>query len=259
MKESNKKINEQDYELIQRYHSYELSDEERKSVFERMKTDSTFKYHLHNFGLYQEVIDESEDVDKSKTIENWEAILKNQAKEIPLKANNNRSIRYIMAMTGVMVLALIVWGIWGMNETTSMEYALAEYQQVATQKLSSEERGENDASVFKDAAKGYNDGKYSEAIEAFKKIPTTSKMYERTSLWHGKAYMQQEKWGDAISIFKQIDDPTKYINYREDMLWFLALSYVLNEESENAKTILQKLIKENPTKENAKILFEKLK
>lgn len=257
-----KEINEQDYDLIQRYHNYELNDKERTAVFERIKTDSTFKYHLHNIGLFREVLDESEDLDKSKTLDNWETILQDQDdddEKAPPTIKPYRYVRYIMAMAAAILLAVITWGVWDMNEVGSMEYAQAEYKTISGHSLSIETRGDDNSSAdIKKAVDAYNNGQYSEAIKYFKLIPASSEMYERACLWQGQAYMQTKDWSTAIQVFQQINDPTKYAYFREDMLWSLALSHIFNEEPAKAKLTLQELIKENPRKENAQLLLEKL-
>jgi tetratricopeptide (TPR) repeat protein len=118
-------------------------------------------------------------------------------------------------------------------------------------------RGENNDDIKSEAFFEYDNGNYEKSLELFSKIYTTDKD-DYALFYKALSLMELNKTNEAISTFNSFD-LSKNNSFTPFVKWYLALSYVKENQKEKAIPLLKSLTEtDNPQQEMAKKLLLEL-
>ena len=118
-------------------------------------------------------------------------------------------------------------------------------------------RGENSNDIKSEAFFEYDNGNYAKALELFSKIYDVEQD-DYALFYKGLSLMELQKTKDAIATFNQFD-VKKNNSFTPFVKWYLALSYIKENQLENAIPLLKSLSEtENQQQEMAKKLLSEL-
>lgn len=118
-------------------------------------------------------------------------------------------------------------------------------------------RGENNDDIKSEAFFEYDNGNYEKSLELFSKIYSTDKD-DYALFYKALSLMELGKTNEAITSFNEFD-LSKNNSFTPFVKWYLALSYVKENQKEKAITLLKSLSEsDNPQQELAKKLLLEL-
>lgn len=236
------------YTLIEKYLNGELNEEEIKKFQTRLKEDSTFseEYTLQkSMNIYLEK-DRNQPTLESKLDSLGSDFFKEEKKEekdkvIPISRNKNRTRWLIGLIATAAIAALLVM----FNPFQGEDL----YQQYATHQPISLTEKSTGNDIATNAETAFNQKKYSLAYEKLTIYLQENPEDQKAQLSLGISALEIGKTEEAISIFKKINTGSSALkNYGT---WYLALSYLKQNDFKNAKFFLNQI----PNSE--KVLFDK--
>lgn len=118
-------------------------------------------------------------------------------------------------------------------------------------------RGENKDDIKSEAFFEYDNGNYEKSLELFSKIYSIERE-DYALFYKALSLMELNKNKEAISTFNEFD-LNKNNNFTPFIKWYLALSYIKENQKKKAIPLLKSLTEtDNPQKEMAKKLLEEL-
>ena len=96
--------------------------------------------------------------------------------------------------------------------------------------------------IIKDAQSNIKSENYLEAIKKLEKIQNIDKSSE-VSLMLSLVYLNTGNYENAIRILEKVKSNINYEIYKDAIIYYLGLSYALNDENEKAKNQLIQLKK----------------
>jgi tetratricopeptide (TPR) repeat protein len=144
-------------------------------------------------------------------------------------------MRYASMAAVIIVLAALAYLLF--PQTASPETLYADYYQPYTH---SQTMGAGDAtdSLFQRGVKAFKENKYEEAIRELQLIASDATQYGDARMLIGAAYMQQEKYGDAIPFFQEASQNALLA---DQAIWYKAWAHLMAGEKEVAKSLFQKI------------------
>jgi tetratricopeptide (TPR) repeat protein len=212
---------QKDFELISRFHEFELTEEELQAFEQRLENDPVFQ---QRFRLYGEV-DQQVDAQFSGTnTEEFRKVLRDHPKEKTKVRKLFSRQQWGMAAS---IALLLVAGLWWMLSPSVMKdpVALADYYWEATDK----------AYLFSGEQRGEDSGDPNEAAYTF---------FRSIRDYHEKG--EYTTMIDQLEIYKTTTPEP--IPFEDDADWLLAIAYVANDQLENAKYTLEQIIEAYPAK-----------
>ena len=99
---------------------------------------------------------------------------------------------------------------------------------------------QNVAELRSTAEDAYNQKQYRKAIQAWQQIISENGASAEDRFYLGLAYLYNQQYGNAIQELenKPSAETDQFIQERQ---WFLALAFILNQQNEKAKTILNQI------------------
>lgn len=228
--------------LINKYFEKSLSEEEQKQFDSLMKTDIDFA---------QEVAFQKK-VKKAITL-NERSDLKNKLQSFETSKPKVKSFKIWYVAASIVLLCGI--GFYFAQNATSVIYD--DYFQSYPNIVAPTVRGEMKEDSKSEAFFEYDNGNYKKSLELFSKI-YDSENVDYALFYKGLSLMELEKTKDAIVTFKQFD-LSKNNAFTPFVKWYLALSYVKENQKEKAIPLLKSLTEtDNPQQEMAKKLLSEL-
>lgn len=255
-----------DYELIQRFFEWELSDEERQAFEQRMESDTTFLQRIESYQAIDEQIElqfnQNETAKQQKIKKDWKNTKHEPTKVRPL-ASRKRWLRMTGIAASFLLLIALAWWLLPSNTTTSPQIlASAYYQKTGHQSVStfrsSAEQNPTDKTLEK-ASTAFKAKQYTQALDMLQAIPSIYPLYHQVVLLRGQCYFGLENWIEAVQQFQAVIDAPE--GGRKDLaLWYQALTYLQQEEVEKAKQNLENIVAERyPIAKEAELLLKEIK
>lgn len=166
-----------------------------------------------------------------------------------------------MAIAASIVLSLVLGGTVLMNslpgpydKVYASNYVVKPYPDLIT-------RGSGDdlSQLEKTAISAYNTENYEVSVKYFKDLFTQYPENEKYGLFLGIAYMGMEEHEQAINVLEVLISNS--VKYKEDISWYLGLSYLKKKEVDNAKKLFASLSENNDSyyQESSVNILKKLK
>ncbi len=230
-----------DIQYIDKYLDGELSEQEVKTFEAEMQSNKDFAHEVKLQQTARETVEYANFMDKVETIRNEKSPSEQS------KKSSTGIIRRLLPIVGLAAAALIALLVWQPWQGSLVDNYYEPYTLNVTQ------RGTGEQSLLQ-AEKAYNSGDYTAALPIFEKYPDKVEV----QLAKGNAEYNLGKLDAAATTFEQIISTNKYPYHEPIANWYLALTYLKQDEPEKAKTVLAK-IKNGDYYDRAQRLFKKIK
>lgn len=247
-------ITDKDYDLILRYHSYELSDKEMQAVLNRMDKDPEFETLVLGFDKFKEALRSNRKKNQQQqTIQEWKKLTQTNKPQPKIGA-----YKYLRAIAAVFLLVIATCVVFYTlyPPVNALEYTTSQIENEVNNLSLIAERGEAPDSLLKIAYDAYEKGETMQVISLLRMESDSSSQQEDAQLFLGKIYLQEKEWASAINTL----EPFKTSKQSRDIiLWLQALAFVQNNQLVKARENLSLLIEEDyPIKKEAAILLDKI-
>ena len=119
-------------------------------------------------------------------------------------------------------------------------------------------RGQQSVNILKQAMQQYELENYTSALNILNTIVSNDPENQIALFYAGICFLKLDESSNAITNFQKIVN-TSDSEFRDQALWFLGLSYLKNKKLENAKQILNQIVKEGEKfSEQSKELLNKI-
>jgi hypothetical protein len=194
--------------------------------------------------------------------------------------NRGKIIKMFVRFTSVAAILIIIVSIW-IDKNQNKEFLLSDFDKKDSYELIAKLEPTEDAEYYQNNSRGLEEnyqlftqfetqiikkgkikaiqGNYQEAIRDLEKIKNIEKSSE-LSLLLSLIYIKSGDYKKSIDILKNVNSNLKNKKIKNAILYYLSISYLLNDEQEKAKKTLDKLNKSesNYYKSNVKKLMETL-
>lgn len=261
--------NTDDFDLIERFFDFALSETELQQFEQRMETDASFK---KRFQLFKEM-DTHIEINLGAS-EEIELIKKKFKAESPVNRTikpvaNNKGAR-IFTMRRVLSIAaavtLVIASIVTMRtilQPTNTAVLAMDYWKNSNKVNFNNLRSDTDLTIVEQqlitASELFDQQNYAESIQQLTSISTSDKLYPKAALLLGQTYFQQNNKVNAIQQFQNVlDHPSG--EYKSIALWYQALAYLANGNTIACQENLNIIIEQNyPIAPKAKELLSQIK
>lgn len=265
-------MNLEDDILIESFLRNELSDEERTSFLERIKSDSEFKeQYLLEKQLFESLneedwsfvntidskeLDEFEDVFKSEEIQNLKKVIQNASTKSTV--SRVRVIRLISSFAAAVVIGLFVLKPLLSPSVIDTNGLYATYSDL-NNLPSFAERGSDDTSEkLVTAEKLFKQKEYSKAVSAFEEILNNDKSVSGAFIYKALAESELGNFDKAIEILNELQSSD--LIDAEKAYWYKSLVYLKANKPKKTKKELETIVEKSLfNKEKAEELLEKLR
>jgi tetratricopeptide (TPR) repeat protein len=227
---------------IEKYFEGTLTPDEEKTFTKLLEEDTDF---ASTFAF-------EKNVKKAITL-NERADLKKKLQSFETSKQKVKSFKIWYAAASIILVCGI--GFYFTQKTPTTIYD--DYYQTYPNVVAPTVRGENNEDIKSEAFFEYDNGNYEKSLELFSKIYAVERdnyalFYKALSL------MELKKTKDAISTFNAFD-LSKNNSFTPFVKWYLALSYVKENQKEKAIPLLKSLTEtDNPQQESARKLLSEL-
>lgn len=187
------------------------------------------------------------------------AITLNERKDLKKKLqsfeNPKKSYKWLyVAASFTLLISVITWNNFSSTNHDSLYSA---YYQTYPNVVAPTVRGENNEDIKSEAFFEYDNENYEKSVALFSKIYRTDKD-DYALFYKALSLMELGKTNEAIAAFNQFD-LSKNNSFTPFVKWYLALSYVKENQKEKAVPLLQSLSEtNNPQQEMAKKIMSEL-
>lgn len=226
---------EVDIEILESYLQDRLRDEAKEQVENRLRTDEDFAALYSDVKILQEGIRESSRRRTASKLKKLEAEIaqheKSGVKVIPI----NRTYWAIGAAASIVVLVSFFF-LFRSTPLTPSEELFQTYFKPYTNITSPSTRGQTVVTPTTVAFQKYDAQEFDEAIELFEAIDQKDAALH---LYLGNAYLATGNATSAVDNFKACMQ--KSDTFTKQAEWYLALSYLKNNETDKCISLLNKI------------------
>lgn len=245
-----------DYKLIDQFVKGELDEAGRREVEAKARKEEGFAKELRfqqevkGFFKHQEQRNALKEqlltLQKSKGGGGMETSVssKPEAKIVPLR----RRILYVAGVAAA--IAAVVFFAWPFLMPDSLYEQYNEHQPLALQERSGENK------LITDAENAFNAGNYNLAYTKLTALVSADANDVKASLYLGIAAMETDRLSEAKVIFANLRSGQSAV--KDSASWYLALTYVKEEDFERARNVLNTIPEESYWGGKAKELLSKL-
>ena len=217
-----------DYELIDKKVEGKLTFEEDLHFAERMRQDSEFAEAYRTQHLA---------IDALQT--HHTQALRTEVKQMytRVKARRQQKVRWYYAAAAVILLSMVsLAAYWYLLSPASEQLYATYYTVYPAQRIT---RGE-DTTSYSVGLRLYSEGQYAEAIPYLEPLAATDSLRDRMHLLLGNAYLQTGQLAEAQRVLSKVAASDDAL-LRQQGQWYLALSYLKQEDTSQARAILEEL------------------
>jgi len=247
------KTNLEDYQLIQRFFDFELTDEELEKFNERMETDTDFVSRMH---IYQQMSAHADNTIKSAVTTKKES---SSNKIVSLRSG--RFIRW--AVAAILLLAIGSWVIFQfyLHPTTPEQLATNYWNETEATTFSNTRSDvpiTSEEALLTQASDAFVVNNFQETITILSAISIPDTLYAKAALLKGQAFFHLSRYDEAADQFQKVIDSEKN-EYNDIAYWYQALTFLKLGQLENAKNNLEYIVTQGYTLEsNASTLLDEL-
>lgn len=222
-----------DFELIGRFHHFELTEEELQAFEKRLETDPVLQERFRLYGEMDRHIDQQLSVEQTG---DFKAILQDRADKPKADAKIRRLFSGRQWGIAATIALLLVAGLWWLMKPSVLDdsLALADYYWEAT-----------DMEHLYDSAQRGEDNRDPDQ---------TAHTFFRSI----RDYREKGQYGtiiDQLEIYKTTTPAP--IPYEDDADWLLAMAYIANDQLESARFVLEQIVEAYPARrEKARELLQ---
>lgn len=228
--------------LINNYFEKSLSTEEQIFFDSLMESDADFAEEVAFQNKVKKAITLNERADLKKKLASFE-----------IKKPIVKAFRIFYAAASIVLLCGL--GFYFTQNSSSVLYD--EYYHSYPNVVAPTVRGENKIDIKSEAFFEYDNGNYQKSLELFSKIYDAEKD-DYALFYKALSQMELQKTTEAIATFQQFD-LGKNNAFTPFVKWYLALSYLKENQKEKAITLLKSLSEtDNPQQEMAQKLLSDL-
>ena len=227
------------FEKIERYLQGMLTPAERERFETEMKEDAALREEV---ALHKQLMSSIETESVRQLLEQIHE--GNFERETPVVSiRHRRSYTFIAVAASLALLILSGW--WYINSQVSQPASLYAAYFSPAAGLPTTLSYTNDAR-FSEGMISYKLGAYAEAREWWQPLLQADPANDTLNFYMGVAALADEQTDGAINYLSKVVEENNSIYYA-DARWYLALAYLLDENKEKVKTILQDLSEEDGT------------
>lgn len=237
-------------QLLYQYFSDSLTPEQEEQFNLLLSSDKQFKAQFDFEQDLQKVIKDKEGKALKDKLKGFEANLKQEEKPV-IKLNFRK---WAMAAS-IALLVGLGWLSYNNMDTNYDSLYDSNFEQYPNTVVTIT-RGDSSVSIEKEAFAAYELGNYERALLVFDKIPENDKK-EYLAFYQALSYLKLNKLDNAMLLFKTVIANNN--DFVGEAHWYLALTYIKNNQIQAAKKELQVLV-DNYTykKEKALTLLKEL-
>ena len=250
---------DQDYDLIQRFFEFELNDEDRQAVEQRLLTEPDFRLRMQ---LYQSV---HEKIDQQTRHDHVSFRLRESTNTIAETSRvRSLNIRRWLALAASVLLLIAVGSLLFFQNGTPDSQALAlEYWEALdkTDALTLRSGSESDAQPIgseqlQAAYRAFDQEEYATTLAQLDFPFGTPELNTRAQLLRAAVAIEQQQYDRAIVLTQTVlDNPAAA--QRDQALWYQALIYSLSGNAEAAQPLLWEIVRQRyPQRTQAERLLE---
>lgn len=238
--------------LLLRYFSKQLTEEQEKTFHELLETDEEFKAQFEfendlkcvikkneNENLKQKLVDFEKGIDRSKQ-----------------SSNSKSSFKYWSMAASIALLMGLGW--FAYNTFSGPDYGelYAANFEAYPNTVYTITRSDGEQSLERDAFAAYEAGDYEKAVTAFLDLKTKGGT-THTDFYLAQSYLHLGKDQEAIEALKRVI--LNDMGFKAEANWYLALAYLKSEDEVNAITTLNRHIENfDYNRENSQALLKEL-
>lgn len=229
-------VNDQElFEKIEAYLDNMLPEKERSEFEGRLTLDEDLASEVSKQRIIKEGLENPQTLDFQHKLNK---IKEERRAEQDTPTYTMKTWHKVAAVISLLIVASIVF--FQVNKNSNDDFFNEYYSLYEVQKI---QRGTEAVDKSIAPFKYYVNGEYVQAIAAF--IPLKAgDVYDRNeiSIYLGNSYLNIDSTQLAIETFSEVNKESAYY---DDALWYLALSYLKQDEPENAKNTLSILLSQN--------------
>lgn len=268
-------FDDQTYAQIASYLNHEMEEAEKKAFEIILQNDAELASFVDTFSSLESIYDEDKWTVKSNaTSEEVKALaqafrtddvtqLSKKIRAIQQQTpqettTTNRKSYFYYISSAVAIAAVCTLFYFSFMQSITAYDAFEQYHDW-TSLPSFQTKSDTENNLAK-ANRLFKEEKYQEALAIFKTSAEESDMYNpQIQLYIGISYLELENYHEALQTFDQLQNSATIDHHKA--YWYTALTYLKQNDAENAKKVLKNLV-ENPANynyEKAKKLLQKLK
>lgn len=230
------------YNQIEDFLTGNLSDSDSKNFESEMSTNSELANAVSQYETAFEAVD-------LLVEEGLKMKLKALQKERYSEVKVLKPKRKMWAIAASVAILISVGFSFLMNQNYSNQSLAAGYFETFDDGIRGGETG----------LKAFNEGNYDLAIEELKTVPETDQKYIESQFYLGQSYFKTNQFKEAIISFETVFESNDG-RFKNAAFWFSGLSYLGNNQVENAQSIFEQIKNQNapPYSEKAENLLNSL-
>jgi len=250
---------EHNFDLIQRFKAFELSEDELKAFDEKLSKDAKLRLELERYQQVESYIDNK--LGRSDTQNTMSVHFKSLFKENKPLVINRLWLSVAAVLSGCCIAVYVISSFLfspSVNEISDNYIKNTNKVLFSNTKAPGTKMTPSEAILIQSSALLTKDSLTS-ALNLLNTIPDTDSLFLAAVLLKGQIAMERQEWNTAISLFQFIlESPSP--SYNDIALWNQALAYVKINAIPQAKNNLSIIIQERyPQAEKAKQLLDKIK
>jgi len=249
-----------DLQLIERFFERELTEHELANFEARLKADHDFAEKVERFGYAHQEVEKIYYPNERETFKkDWDKILDTE-EEAPIR--KIKPMRYYLMRVAAAILLIfgltLIVNQFSPSNQSFQQIALQNWEPDPDEMNRVSTRGDTavvpGAVVWDNAKKTYKAGKFEETLNTLGLLGNKPDAL----LWKGICHFELEQMPQAISHFDAVIQH-KDSGSKDLALWYQALAYLYENNTDDARKNLNIIIENNyPKKRNAMRLLEKL-
>lgn len=234
-------MSEDIYKLVEQFLNGALNEQQTQAFNNRLKTDKALENELrlrkdmNNFLVNKEKKDAFKKKLTNISADYFDKTQIPPAKEIPLKPKRN--LRWLAIAASVAAITIALYWILSPKQNLYDLYAQHEPLQLT-------EKSGNQPTLIRQVEETFNNGDFPAALNAINELLTTQASDLQSQMVKAICLMETNQTEDARSIFKSIASGQSV--FKTEAQWYMALSYLKENNIEQTKAELQKIPDNDP-------------
>lgn len=245
-------MDEKLFETMENYINGRMTAEEQQSFEREMSSNPELREEVE---MHRKLVSSIETESVRQMLEqiHEENFSENEAPVVPMRSRS----RYFPLAIAASVALLILAGWWVFSLQSSQPEALYAAYFSPAEGLPTT-LGYTDNAQFAEGMISYKLGDYAEALDYWQPLLSADPANDTLNYFSGLAYLAGEQPEQAITYLdKVVENETS--DYQTDARWYLALAYLKNEQTSEARNLLQALAEEDsPYREESREILEKM-
>lgn len=234
-------ITSQERELIQKYYLKQLSDSEKIVFQNKLEKSATFKEEVALVGALQTTL-AREEGDVLKKILKQEEQKYSQVSQ--LKTNSKSNNWYWLLVVIIMAFCAFLWWKMYYSKPSNPQYIYAAYFEPYPNTLVMQDRNAQDTNTAQRAFQSYEAEQYQDAWGQFKQLAPSEE--SDIIFYQAITALAIKKYDNAIPLLQKVlKNPNS--RYHQQAKWYLALSFLMDNQKETAILLLKEMDQSDKT------------